>query len=49
MPNSNDKQWGVMSGTGAGWGRYDTKEEAEQRRDEVARSHTDVVVVKVQP
>jgi hypothetical protein len=27
------KEWGVMDEVGAGWGRYDTKAEAEARRD----------------
>lgn len=43
------KPWGVMSGTGAGWGRYATRAEAEETADYVRKSHADVVVVRVMP
>jgi len=31
MPSNDDKPYTVVSGSGAGWGRYDTKQEADER------------------
>lgn len=44
------KPWGVMDAEGAGWGRFDTKAEAEARRDDLLETRNGdggFVVVKV--
>jgi hypothetical protein len=42
MPSN---KWVVISGTGVGWGIYDSWQEADERRAYVAMSHSNVRVV----
>jgi hypothetical protein len=42
----DQEKYAVVSGTGAGWGKYATLAEAQARRDYVARSHPNTRVYK---